>query len=341
MQNNHELNEHKKSDAVKWVVVFTLITVLLVGTIAALAIAVNSAKKDKAAETAVLNDSLQVVSQQSNGVKLSMARLSETQYNTVTITATVSPEDVENKAVDWTIEWQTPDSEYASGKTVTDYCTLTPASDGALTAKVQCLQPFEEYIDIKATTREGGYTAVCTIVFAGKPSGFTVSCAEVSPTGGYYNLGVSYMTDIYTFDLNLTNEWNGVGDKFYDFTVEVQGHGEFIVQDLQKDTYDAEYVRVGDERTIRAAEWPTTFMEVSISADKKLEIRPRTTVKNFGSEEVLMYGGRRITNAYKSGGDNVYFDVTVKTASGLSQTVKIKPVSAVSSISLDKYTHEF
>lgn len=338
MQNNHELNEHKKSDAVKWVVVFTLITVLLAGTIAALAIAVNSAKT---AETAALNDNLQVVSQQSNGVKLSMARLAENQYNTVTITATVSPEDVENKAVDWTIEWQTPDSEYASGKTVTDYCTLTPTSDGALTAKVQCLQPFEEYIDIKATTREGGYTAVCTIVFAGKPSGFTVSCAEVSPTGGYYNLGVGSMPRTYTFDLNLTNEWNSVGDKFYDFTVEVQGYGEFIVQDMQKDLYDAEYVRVGDERTIRAAEWPTTFMEVSISADKKLEIRPKKTVKNFGSEQVIAGGGRRITNAYKSGGDNVYFDVTVKTASGLSQTVKIKPVSAVSSISLNTYTHEF
>lgn len=342
MNNNQELDKHKKSDAVKWVIVFTLITALLAGTIAALAIAAGSAKKDKpAAAAARVNDNLQIVSRQSNGIKLSAARItSETEYNTVLLTATVMPEDVENKAVDWTIEWQTPESEYATGKSVTDYCTVTPTADGALTAKVQCLQPFEEYIDVKATTREGGYTATCTVTFAGKPSGFTITSSEVSQSGGYYNLGVKSIPEDYYFELNLTNEWNQVGDKFYEFTVSVQGHGEFQVQDMQKDSYNSEYYAVGDVKTIQAAEWPTTFMDVEI-ADGKLRIRPRKTPKTFGSEQVIMGGGRRITNAYKSGGENVYFDITVTTTTGLSQTIKVKPVSAVNSVRLDKPTIEF
>ena len=31
MNNNHELNRHKKSDTIKWIVVFVLITILFAG----------------------------------------------------------------------------------------------------------------------------------------------------------------------------------------------------------------------------------------------------------------------------------------------------------------------
>lgn len=344
----NELKRHKKSDTVKWIAAFVLIAVLLAGMIASLILSVGKEKaltdvpQQTEEETPLLNGRQDSKTQTGAGLRLSSALItSETEHNTVLLTATVTPEAAENKAVDWTIEWQTPESEYTSCKSVTDYCTVTPASNGALTAKVQCLQPFEEYIDVKATTREGGYTAVCTLAFAGKPSGFTVSCAEVSPSGGYYNLGVGNLPHIYRFDLNLINEWNQVGDKFYDFTVEIKGYGEFIAQDLRKDTYDSEYYRVGAEKTIQAREWTNTFLEASISAEKKLEITPRKTVRNFGTEQVIMGGGRLITNEYKSGGDNVYFEVIIKTASGLSQTIKIKPVSAVSGITLNVPVFEF
>ncbi len=336
----NELHEHKKSDAVKWAVVFILIAILTLGTVASLIFSLS--KKEPSDAPAGNPENLTVATvTNSSGIKLSAARItSETEYNTVLLTATVMPEDVENKAVDWTIEWQMSESEYASGKTVTDYCTVTPTTDGALTAKVRCLQPFEEYIDVKATTREGGYVATCTVTFAGKPSGFTITSSEVSESGGYYNLGVTNPVRDYTFELNLTNEWNQVGDKFYDFTVEVQGHGEFQVQDMRKDTYNSEYYRTGEERTIQAAEWSTTFLDVEIS-NGKLIICPRKTPKTFGSEQVIMGGGRIVENAYKSGGENVYFDITVTTATGLSKTIKIKPVSAGNGVSVDKPTIEF
>ena len=333
----NELYEHKKSDAVKWAVVFTLIAVLIAGVAASLTLTLREKNERVSEET---QDGLAVVTVSSgHGIKLTAARMaSETEYNTVLLTATVMPEDVENKSVDWTIEWQTPESEYASGKTVTDYCTVTPTTDGALTAKVRCLQPFEAYIDVKATTREGGYTAVCTVVFEGRPSGMTVPCTELSPEGGYYNLIAGPKE--YVFDLNLTNEWNQVGDKFYDFTTSVQGYGEFQAQDKRKDSYNAEYYYTGEEKTILASEWPNTFLDVEI-AEGKLTIRAKKTVQTFGSEQVIAGGGRIVTNDYKSGGENVYFDVTVTSSTGLTETIKVRPVSTVNSITLDSNTIEF
>lgn len=336
----NELHEHKKSDAVKWAVVFILIAILTLGTVASLIFSLG--KKDKAEAPSENTGNLAVATVTNSPViKLSAARAtSETEYNTVMLTATVMPEDVENKAVDWTIEWQVPDSEFATGKTVTDYCTVTPTADGALTAKVRCLQPFEEYIDVKATTREGGYIATCTVMFAGKPSELTITSSEVTQSGGTYNLGVTNPVRDYTFDLNLTNEWNQVGDKFYEFTYSIKGYGDFQVQDMRKDTYNSEFYPVGEVTTLQANDWLDSFLDVEIT-DGKLIICPRKTPKTFGTEQVIMGGGRIVENAYKSGGENVYFDITVTTATGLSKTIKIKPVSAVNGVSVDKPTIEF
>ena len=327
-------------DVYKRQVVFILIAILMLGTVASLILSLG--KKDKPEEPTENTGNLAVSTvANSPGIKLSATRaVSETEYNTVMLTATVMPEDVENKAVDWTIEWQVADSEFATGKTVTDYCTVTPTADGALTAKVRCLQPFEEYIDVKATTREGGYVATCTVTFAGKPSEFTITSSEVTQSGGTYNLGVTNPVRNYTFDLNLSNEWNQVGDKFYNFTYTIKGYGDFQVQDMQKDTYNSEFYPVGDVKTLQANDWVNTFLDVEIT-NGKLIICPRKTPKTFGTEQVIMGGGRKVTNAYKSGGENVYFDITVTTATGLSETIKIKPVSAVNGVSVDKPTIEF
>ena len=71
-----------------------------------------------------------------------------------TLTALVTPaEYAPYVAVDWSIAWQDPEAEFSSGKTVTDYVTLTPTADGALTAEVNCKQAFGEKIVITVTMR--------------------------------------------------------------------------------------------------------------------------------------------------------------------------------------------
>lgn len=70
------------------------------------------------------------------------------------------PED--QKAIDWSIAWKNPSSTWATGKVVTDYVTVTPTSDGALTATVKNiiksgipaeLMSFNEQIIVTAASR--------------------------------------------------------------------------------------------------------------------------------------------------------------------------------------------
>ncbi len=89
----------------------------------------------------------------------------------VTIQATVEPSNAYDKTVDWTCYWSNPSSSWATGKSVTSYLTVTPTSDGALTANVKCLQAFGEPIIIKVTSRANtSKTATCTVNFFNRVS---------------------------------------------------------------------------------------------------------------------------------------------------------------------------
>lgn len=114
-----------------------------------------------------------------------VSTLAETAY---TLTATITPEDAFDKTVDWSIAFANPSSSWANGKTVTDYVTVTPSSNGSLTATVQCLQDFGEQIIVTVTSRNNSSAkATCTVDYVKrvKGVGFT-SGAENS--GTYYDI---------------------------------------------------------------------------------------------------------------------------------------------------------
>lgn len=91
----------------------------------------------------------------------------EAAYDSVTLTATVKPDDATNKSVDWSVEFVNPASEWAVGKTVTDYVTITPLSDGSTTAELNCLQAFGEQIKVVVKSRQNeSAKAECTVDFA-------------------------------------------------------------------------------------------------------------------------------------------------------------------------------
>lgn len=90
--------------------------------------------------------------------------------NTWKLTATVD-KYADNKLVDWTVEFVDPSSEWATGKTVTDYLTITPESDGALSATANVLQPFGEQIKVICTARDttlGTISAECLFDYVKK-----------------------------------------------------------------------------------------------------------------------------------------------------------------------------
>ncbi len=126
------------------------------------------------------------------GVKLSVRKLMTNEYEeygvtalaetAYTLTATVLPADAANKALDWSVSFTDAGDEWASGKTVTDYVTVTPSADGALTAVVENIAAFGEQITVKATSRENTEAyATCTVEYMQRTVGYQVA---ILPSGG-------------------------------------------------------------------------------------------------------------------------------------------------------------
>ena len=141
--SNNELYEHKRSDTVKWVL--TLFAFILVGVMLAGIILGWFDKKDESpaeeqqqteeGSELVVNDGI------NGGISLMSEKISPADFEAYgvsplaesaqTVTATIQPSDALNKAVDWSVAWANASSAWADGKTVTDYVTVTPTSDGA------------------------------------------------------------------------------------------------------------------------------------------------------------------------------------------------------------------
>lgn len=182
--SNYELYEHKRSDTVKWVL--TLIAFIIVGIMLA-GIICDWFEKDEAEEEQadIPVNSFIVGNGEGNRMSLTSVRNSAVTGESVTITATVEPDnEAENTGVDWTATWKNAGSVWASGKSVSDYVTLTPGGEDYAASKsvtLENLQPFGEQIIIKATARDDpGITATCTADYVQKLTGFSLSFGEVS-----------------------------------------------------------------------------------------------------------------------------------------------------------------
>lgn len=180
----NELYEHKRSDTVKWVL--TLVAFIVVGVMLA-GIILGWFEKDEAEEeqAGAPAYSFIVGNGEGNRMSLTSVRNNVVTGESVTITATVEPDnEAENTGVDWTATWKNAESVWASGKSVSDYVTLTPGGEDYAASKsvtLENLQPFAEQIVVKATARDDPeITATCTADYAQKPVNFTLSFGEVS-----------------------------------------------------------------------------------------------------------------------------------------------------------------
>ena len=115
----------------------------------------------------------------------------ETDYEseTLTITATVSPDNsADNTGLDWSMAFKDPSSAWATGKTLTDYMTLTPSGTDAAGSKkvsVKCLKPFGEQVVITATSQDNPeVTASCTADFAQRIESATLKFGDLNVSLG-------------------------------------------------------------------------------------------------------------------------------------------------------------
>lgn len=127
-----------------------------------------------------------ITAEASNGIRLMSMKLAPMQYaaygvaanaeSAYTVTATVYPEDAANKLLDWTVSFKNASSTWASGKKVTDYVTVTPSSDGAMTAVVQNIAAFGEQVVVKVTSRDNTSAyATLNVEYLQRTTGYTLT----------------------------------------------------------------------------------------------------------------------------------------------------------------------
>ncbi len=255
-----------------------------------------------------------------------------------TITASVYPAEAKNKTLDWTLEWL----DETNTADITEYLTLTPESDGSLTAVLTCYKPFTGEALITATSREGNVFDTCRAVYVGNPDNLDIQPQGFSATSGaigtYYELGAE---NTYTFNIIPDNVFGQVGANC-NYTYSVSAVGSIKVQDVWyrglTDTYEWQD---GTESTVNisgittVSKYEPSVYDCSISGNK-LTITINCTLESYYENSVRTGQSVNYTQRFKEySGDNWYYELKVtETTSGVSKTFKFRPIKVVTNVSL-------
>lgn len=102
-----------------------------------------------------------------------------TQAGGVDIYAEIIPDYALDKGLNWNVEFVNPASEWAAGKTVTDYVTVTPGEPESI-ATVECKAAFGEQIKIKvASTSNPEARAECICDYIAAPAALKINLESV------------------------------------------------------------------------------------------------------------------------------------------------------------------
>lgn len=367
---SNELKKHITSDTVKWIL--TLLAFILVGVMLAGIICGWFDKKDEeitpdTEQSAVIDGDGNAMSggeiyampRAMSFTSTALAATSAGQSVDVQIEATVTPSTAANKLVDYSVAWGAGASR--ASEAVTNYLTVTQSSDGSTVATVSCKKAFtNDKIIITVTTRDGGYTAQCTVSFVGVASGMTITSADATlksstARGSYYELGTN---KTYTFNVNLSNVFNTVGSK--NLSVSVGGSGTLSFG--KRYTNDGGYYNYQDTYTRNINELANQFITSAAISETTLTVKTGSKVMetyysayavdansyqyaadayvaelddywNIKDASATFYNSTAKANAQLL--PSCYFYITVKdSVSGISETVKLWVVSAVSGVSL-------
>lgn len=218
------LNQHVKSDKVKWIITgiaLVLILAILGGVLAAVLTETNPkdwfeqpAGEETETPDVTDGDGNEMESGKVYPMPSSMIFATTAAESGITIKATVEPADATNKSLTWSVEWVNPSSSWANGKNVSEYISL--ARNGQDTATVSCLKAFGEQAKIVVTSESNPEAkAECTLDYKQRISGINdMEYSGVGENNGVlYSFGnVGSVDDISIYLQNnaqIVAEWSG------------------------------------------------------------------------------------------------------------------------------------
>lgn len=203
------LVENGKLSRGGWLSIVAFLLVAVIALSVALGLVVKAGKDDKSKDEAFVEAGGMVLNEetQENGITLLSTVIPKEQYEEYGImpiaesaqqlTATVTP-SAASVFMDWSVAWKEGTSgKFGNGKTVTEYVTVTPTTDGALTANVQCLKAFGEQIVVTAAVRgKENVKATCTVDYASSLESVKLNFGSSSSNVAFYadSEGCDYLT---------------------------------------------------------------------------------------------------------------------------------------------------
>lgn len=279
-------------------------------------------------------------------------------YVEETVTATISPSTAKNKAVDWSVEWASDAA--LKGQAIGDYLTVTPDSDGSLTAKLRCKKSFRGSSAVLiATSRDSGEKGLCYVLYVGKPSGISVDTAGLETVTRGNLSGVVSLTkgQTYNLDILLSNVFGDVGSEYLEScTVSVVGKGTYVKgtlssrqsYDTKKGTYGGVVESWSDTAdaglqtvTDKCIECSIVGGKLVINAKECYESAALATDSNTTHEDMdrLIYTTTTSKNVYKEDKTDVdgnlpYYQITVS-IDGYKTVFNVYISAGVTAVSVD------
>lgn len=360
----------KKQKVLKITAILLAVITIVIACVIGICYSVNVKKQDNLPQAEVTEPEFEYSENKVYNMPKAMAFTAKTlaaaqangQTVDVKIQASVTPWDAANQQVDYSITWGAAPTH--GKEAVTDYVTVTQDSDGSLTATISCKKAFGgDKIIVTVTTRDGGFTANCTVSFVGVASTISITNSSLNPIsdtnrGNYYQLGTN---KTYNFTVNLGNVFNTIGSK--NLTVTLGGVGELYFGDEFVDGSSG-MGSFSNMAKRKMSDMVSKFITSATISGTTLTVKTGTVVvENYYDEMVndteyftgTTYKGRYVfedeygltggkdfetnSKANIAALPSCYFTITVKdTVSGLSETVKVWLVTSVKSVSLNKST---
>ena len=263
-----------------------------------------------------------------------------------TLTATVIPATAVNKEVDWTVSWANPEGDFEKGHDVSEFVTLSIASDGSTTAEVIAHQAFGGTpIIVTVTTRVGGFKAESVIRYIGIPTAMEIKDNGNIDEHGRYAALAQKSTE---FNIDLTNLFDIVTEEYInDFAefevISVQAIGSITCSGKQWNAFLNAWMPTNSTKEVQLADImqgrfnaEIVGSKLVISAGQPIESYAFTDVTDDGGTGL---GGQVINYSYASGVETCYFVVTIKDHyTGLTSTANFYISCDTSGVTLNSGT---